>query len=562
MIMNQKNLFRIFLVQALQSNSGFSIIGVLVSISMGMLVMLGLSSMLSNMNTDVTELKKVANQIDLATQVTSLFSSDCQGSLLKSIKDDPLANLQELHKGGAGSTNTDPIKFSGLKTEDGTVILDTSDATKKEKIKRQYGIEGYSRFYLRCEDKDSGNPDCDCSSGPYPCRKDWSLSLFTMSYNKAYKEILKQGLKITYTGSTESDFRCNFIGSTVKKSNNTLLVTNTNITGSNNSFFGYNAGTANRTGDNNSFFGSNTGKTNTTGSNNSFFGCVAGENNTVGDNNSFFGHISGRQNTEGDNNSFFGRNAGQNTTTGSNNSFFGFNAGTATATQSNRLNIGNVIYGTVSVADNNSYPSSQGIDIHGKLRVCNSTCKEVETEQPSSREYKKNIVPFNQEQKALSTLLKTPLFTYQYKKEHPTKQRTGIISEELPKALQLPAKAGEPIQPDWISIYGYLWAGIKALHKELLDFKELVFKELESLKPLFQTKIQALEKDIKKELQSAQAENQSLKKRFEAFEKENPLIIELPEDKTKDMNKQIAQLKNQADLFQEELKKMKEQIQN
>ena len=86
---------------------------------------------------------------------------------------------------------------------------------------------------------------------------------------------------------------------------------------------------------------------------------------------------------------------------------------------------------------------------------------------PSSKSLKKNIRPFSSIEKSLEDILKTPLFTYQYKdkKFHPDKKRMGIIAEELPKDLQLPVE--DRIAPDWPSIYGTLWAGIKALHSKI-----------------------------------------------------------------------------------------------
>ena len=39
----------------------------------------------------------------------------------------------------------------------------------------------------------------------------------------------------------------------------------------------------------------------------------------------------------------------------------------------------------------------------------------------------------------------------------------GIISEELPEHLQLKSE-GSLSFPDWPSIYGTIWAGIKALY--------------------------------------------------------------------------------------------------
>ena len=228
------------------------------------------------------------------------------------------------------------------------------------------------------------------------------------------------------------------------------------------------------------------------------------------------------------------------TTGGSNNIFIGFEAGIKNQTHSNRLNIGNVIYGYLgtSTTDDvsrytNPAPSDSEVRIYGKLKVCSdpndfSTCAQVPTQ--SSKQYKKNIVPFKDDQTALEALLKTPLFNYQYKKEYPNKKRMGVIAEDLPKALQLPVKPGAPVQPDWVSIYGYLWAGIKALNKNLLDLSSLASKELEALKSLFKTEIQATGEDLKQELQKAQSEQQNLKKRFEALKKETQgLQLEIQE---------------------------------
>ena len=60
----------------------------------------------------------------------------------------------------------------------------------------------------------------------------------------------------------------------------------------------------------------------------------------------------------------------------------------------------------------------------------------------SSRTLKKNIRPYRNFDKALEDILKTPLFTYEYKKDHPEKSRMGIIAEELPRQLRLKDKKG------------------------------------------------------------------------------------------------------------------------
>lgn len=97
--------------------------------------------------------------------------------------------------------------------------------------------------------------------------------------------------------------------------------------GTDNSFFGYNAGGANlSTGIDNSFFGSDAGGFNTSGTSNSFFGSDAGDSNTSGNNNTFVGRNSGTANSTGDNNSFFGINAGNANGGGNNNTVLGANA--------------------------------------------------------------------------------------------------------------------------------------------------------------------------------------------------------------------------------------------
>ena len=106
----------------------------------------------------------------------------------------------------------------------------------------------------------------------------------------------------------------------------------------------------------------------------------------------------------------------------------------------------------------------------------------------SSKVYKKNIQPFQDFERSLEHILNTPLFTYQYKKKHPDKNRMGIISEELPQELQIKDE-GAPSHPDWVSIYGTLWAGIKALTQRLDSFKEKTKIQLQA----FSEKLQKTE---------------------------------------------------------------------
>jgi len=106
-------------------------------------------------------------------------------------------------------------------------------------------------------------------------------------------------------------------------------LTGSSTTGSNNSFFGAAAGSANTTGEKNTYVGYAAGTASTTGYENSFFGDAAGISNTSGVRNSFFGKSAGSSNTYCSHNSFFGYYAGLGNTTGWYNSFFGYESGSS-----------------------------------------------------------------------------------------------------------------------------------------------------------------------------------------------------------------------------------------
>ena len=171
--------------------------GALVASVLGVIVTVGFSKMLVNLSGEVTELKKEANQIGLVNKMSGLLS-DCQPILSKSIDANNLQRGEE-------------IVFSDLKDGNGRTILyvgeDQSRSSEKERAKKMYGLEGHTAFKLSCLDA-----DCDCSSSQ-PCSRNWILSLFTMSYKNnlpMYKEVLNQGLRITYNTSDVADFTCNF----------------------------------------------------------------------------------------------------------------------------------------------------------------------------------------------------------------------------------------------------------------------------------------------------------------------------------------------------------------
>ncbi len=110
----------------------------------------------------------------------------------------------------------------------------------------------------------------------------------------------------------------------------------------------------------------------------------------------------------------------------------------------------------------------------------------------SSRHLKKNLRPVRDVKKYVDHLIKTPLFTYEYKSKnlHPKKNRMGFISEELPESLQLRSK-GQLSHPDWPSIYGYFWASIKYLYDMLEGIRKILNVEVNKMKnhiSLFQAK--------------------------------------------------------------------------
>ncbi|MDT5123103.1 MAG: hypothetical protein QOC96_2585, partial [Acidobacteriota bacterium] len=115
-----------------------------------------------------------------------------------------------------------------------------------------------------------------------------------------------------------------------------------------NTFTGILAGNAN-TGSNNSFFGSQAGVSNTGGGFNSFIGTRAGFLNTTGNDDSFVGTFAGYHNLSGSGNAFVGRSAGESNTTGTDNSFIGYNAGLG-----NTTGFGNTLIGeSANVGANN-----------------------------------------------------------------------------------------------------------------------------------------------------------------------------------------------------------------
>ena len=319
--------------------------------------------------------------------------------------------------------------------------------------------------------------------------------------------------------------------------------------GSHNTFVGVNTGRYNTTGGENVFIGSFTGYKNTEGgfntfigsqagheatsSINTFIGYQAGQHATTGSRNTFIGYQAGKGDSVTKNtashNTYIGDQAGHNSSTGGSNTFIGFQAGDNNTTGHNntyigygaqlvkdrhyQLQIGDWIKGEVdssskqekltllSVAAAAKTADAEvrvrgNLKVLGKIAQCNAgfgNCSDIHPARASSRVYKQNISPFEDYESSLGVIRDTPLFNYQYKKNYifydteVGHTRMGVISEELPVGLQI-KEEGKPSVPDWVSVYGTLWAGIKALilrTEEIDKLKqevEALRRDLESLK--------------------------------------------------------------------------------
>ena len=149
-------------------------------------------------------------------------------------------------------------------------------------------------------------------------------------------------------------------------------------------------------------------------------------------------------------------------------------------------------------------------------------CKEAVT---SSRVYKKNITPFLDFNKALTDITTTPLFTYEYKKDHPEHQRMGIIAEDLPPHLQIKDQY-EPVKPDWVSIYGTFWASIKALFNKVTNLTKSILK-LNSITSSLKVNLYEVKEKledlhgVKDRLEVLEKETQFLRKQNKELKKQN-----------------------------------------
>ena len=587
----------------LQFQKGFTLIGVLVAAAVGVIVIAGVSQMFANMAGQLKQMEDRTKRIFFDRLVGAEFVGD--------------ACRRTLRDNNVALANGNAIRFSQLKNEAGQIILDLS--AEKERLESRFGITGNTYFSFSCNNpQPDGSLNCDCESAflsvppPTECVKTWTLSFITQRRVKGlfvYDKGLSVQVVIRYpqkpsdalsvpSGTPPEEvwkyeaynhFECTdsllVLGGGVDcyevKDNGKSLVGcgTTTDNPENTTAYGFNAGYSG-TGQHNTFIGYEAGKS-TAGDNNTFIGYEAGKDNTTASQNTFIGTGTGASNLTGVENVLMGSLAGATTTSGDGNVFIGYNAGntSAYATTSNRFIVGNnksspssrewIVgeIGTDNVWINDYLNARSGIS--GK-RICledGTNCPTTasagispHTHAPSSRTLKKNIKPFKDFKKALKDLLKTPLFTYEYKKDHPEKNRMGVISEELPEHLQIKEKEGVSV-PDWPSIYGTFWAGIKALHKKFTDFQTKIVSQLKSLSSTIE--------DLKQQFSElkitvAQLKDQLVKhiKEFTLFQTDTKTQLEQTQTTAKQNQKELAKTKSQLSDTDQELKDLKTELSN
>ena len=185
----------------------------------------------------------------------------------------------------------------------------------------------------------------------------------------------------------------------------------------------------------------------------------------------------------------------------------------------------------------------------------------------SSRAFKKNIKLFKDYKEALKDIIKTPLYYYEYKKDHPQHKRRGLISEELPEHLQLPQVKKEPIMPDWPSIYGTLWAGIKALAGDFYNFKDKALKQdkqrekdLSKIKDRLEELENTTKKQIKEMTDTIQTKEAQIKEMTNTTQTKEAQIKEMTNTiQTKEA--QIKEMTNTTQTKEAQIKEMTNTVQ-
>ncbi|MDE0119850.1 MAG: hypothetical protein OXM55_07590 [Bdellovibrionales bacterium] len=393
-------------------------------------------------------------------------------------------------------------------------------------------------------------------------------------------------------GGNNNVFIGNEAGKSANNGNNNTLIgyqAGQNNKGENNTFIGPFAGTDNTIGKQNVFIGananprgltsqdnvsigSNAGRTIDTpasgvGKQNVFIGQEAGFKIKKGNDNIFIGHKAGYETQDKKGNIFIGSYTGENNNN-EQNTFIGNLTGKA-ATGKNNVFIG--YYAAANSTDNNHFVIGTIINNEWIKGEFNTNTFKIQGQQvaywdpatntghthgpSSSRTLKKNIKSFKNFDKALEDILKTPLFTFEFKKDQPQKKRIGFISEELPPHLQIKDKLS---RPDMTSIRGTILAGIKALYNKIKTLKEEFSFQIKNLKTEILKEMRGSIKSLKTEIVY---QLKDLGKNLETTKEEISLEIKKKEQvSNKKWNNLVEKEKNERGPLIEKLHKTKEEL--
>ena len=517
------------LVSLKKFKKGTSLIELLVVVSVLLVITGGSMRLLSNVLEQQNLMHSQMSEGDLRTLVSGLNDTTVCTETFRGKAVGSYPSNELLIKSGSGQLVT--------KLEEGKLFKRNLEIVEMRTVSVDTNVAELEIYYSRPNSLfKKENPDEDCKAGntagdqdgcyDFKCKMDIALDtnskIETCKFLDCSSESVGGGIsddcyKVKVDGQT-------YIGCGTTKDNTQTTTT----------AFGFDAGGQTSTGDENTFIGHSAGKDNTTGGYNSFFGYTAGSHNTTGEYNTFVGNSAGVNNTTGDHNTFVGDNAGLHNKTGEYNTFIGKHAGFSAKGSGNiyigtganhrgpsnqvdkKFAIGNENY------DENNLNASPDPWIEGDIGedVFKVNGKQV-AYSGSSRTLKKNIKKERDYEKALKLILNVPLFSYEFKKDHPDKRRMGIISEELPEELQIKA---DPPYPDLPTLRGYLIASVKVLYAKLTEIKTQFNESLNKLKEEFIEIKEQFQKRISTNEKALNESNKRLSENEKALNKNNKRI--------------------------------------
>ena len=176
--------------------------GVLVASAIGIIVITGLTKLFVHMNTQINLYEQKAQRTNLMSLIGSYMNSpnDCKETLAG--------------QAGGNITTGTSTSFGRILTRGGNIVIDLS--AEADRMKTQYGMEGYLVFQLDCE-----QTNCAKCPAPYSapsCTKNWSLSLISQTNINgvpSFNRIVKLPITVRHTGAGNNAFECNQVSSSI-----------------------------------------------------------------------------------------------------------------------------------------------------------------------------------------------------------------------------------------------------------------------------------------------------------------------------------------------------------